>query len=291
MKQKHALAIEDITGLGKCSLTVALPILSVAGLTCSVLPTAVLSTHPSGFTGYTYRDLTVDILPMAEHWKTEGLSFDAVYSGFLGSCEQLESVQRIFQLFGQKETICLVDPVMGDNGKLYQMYTEDMVEGMRGLCRSATILTPNLTEAAFLTGIPYQAECYSEEYIQSLVKGLAALGAPQIVLTGISFDETRIGAACYRASEQSLQYVWATKVPEYFHGTGDTFSAALLDGLLNGQNLETAAQTAAYFTSRCIQRTAEAQVPEREGLCFEKELLWLGSRLQNLNNDTDNYTK
>ena len=96
MKQKHALAIEDITGLGKCSLTVALPILSVAGLTCSVLPTAVLSTHPSGFTGYTYRDLTVDILPMAEHWKTEGLSFDAVYSGFLGSCEQLESVQRIF---------------------------------------------------------------------------------------------------------------------------------------------------------------------------------------------------
>ena len=243
MKQKHALAIEDITGLGKCSLTVALPILSVAGLTCSVLPTAVLSTHPSGFTGYTYRDLTVDILPMAEHWKTEGLSFDAVYSGFLGSCEQLESVQRIFQLFGQKETICLVDPVMGDNGKLYQMYTEDMVEGMRGLCRSATILTPNLTEAAFLTGIPYQAECYSEEYIQSLVKGLAALGA------------------------------------------------ALLAGLLNGQNLETAAQTAAYFTSRCIQRTAEAQVPEREGLCFEKELLWLGSRLQNLNNDTDNYTK
>ena len=203
MKQKHALAIEDITGLGKCSLTVALPILSVAGLTCSVLPTAVLSTHPSGFTGYTYRDLTVDILPMAEHWKTEGLSFDAVYSGFLGSCEQLESVQRIFQLFGQKETICLVDPVMGDNGKLYQMYTEDMVEGMRGLCRSATILTPNLTEAAFLTGIPYQAECYSEEYIQSLVKGLAALGAPQIVLTGISFDETQIGAACYRASEQS----------------------------------------------------------------------------------------
>lgn len=164
-------------------------------LTCSVLPTAVLSTHPSGFTGYTYRDLTVDILPMAEHWKTEGLSFDAVYSGFLGSCEQLESVQRIFQLFGQKETICLVDPVMGDNGKLYQMYTEDMVEGMRGLCRSATILTPNLTEAAFLTGIPYQAECYSEEYIQSLVKGLAALGAPQIVLTGISFDETQIGAA------------------------------------------------------------------------------------------------
>lgn len=276
-KPKRAMIIEDITGAGKCSLTVALPILSVAGVECAVLPTAVLSTHPAGFTGYTYRDLTADLLPMARHWKREGLRFDALYSGFLGSVEQLEIVEHILGEHRSSETFVLIDPVMGDNGRLYSMYNERMIAGMRRLCRLATVLTPNVTEAAFLTGLPYREGPYTPAYIDELMQALGDFGAA-VVLTGVYYDERRIGAVCREANAQKTQSVWSDKLPSYYHGTGDVFSAALLAGLLGDRSLAQAAQLAVDFTRESIRRTAQAGTPEREGLLFEKGLVAFGQQ-------------
>lgn len=271
--QPQAAIIEDISGAGKCSLTVALPILSVAGVSCSVLPTAVLSTHPAGFTGYTYRDLTEDLLPAAQHWKQEGLQFDALYSGFLGSMAQPDILSRIFDLYKTSAPFILVDPVMGDNGKLYNMYNFDMVTGLRSLCAKASLITPNITEAALLGGQPFQEGPYTWPYIEALVKSLVDLGVPQVVLTGVYFDEAHIGAVCYEAAQESFRVKLAPRTPGYYHGTGDVFSAALLAGILRKHPLENAVQMAVDFTGRCIRATALAGTPVRNGLCFETELV------------------
>ena len=169
-------AIHDLSGVGKCSLTVALPILSACGVETAVMPTAVLSTHTGGFTGYTYRDLTDDMLPMAEHWKKEGCSFDAVYSGFLGSPEQIGIVAEIFAMFREKGAFVAVDPVMGDAGKLYATYTKEMADGMGTLCRSADLVMPNFTEACHILGMPYREGPYEETYVREILERLCAMG-------------------------------------------------------------------------------------------------------------------
>lgn len=258
----------------------ALPILSVAGVQCSVLPTAVLSTHPGGYTGYTYRDLTADLLPAAQHWRREGLRFDALYSGFLGSIEQADSVEQIFEMYRPETTCFMVDPVLGDNGKFYRMFDSRMAEAMRRLCRKATILTPNVTEACFLTGFSYQDAPYTPDYIDGLLEKLAAFCIPQVVLTGVSYQPRTIGVVCMEAGRRETSYVQAEAIDGYYHGTGDVFAATLLAGLLRGRRTTEAAQIAVDFTSRCIRRTAEAGTPVREGLLFEEELLWLGETLR-----------
>lgn len=269
------MVIQDITGVGKCSTTVALPILSVAGIECAVLPTAYLSTHPAGFTGYTYRDLTQELLPAAQHWKREGMLFDAIYTGFLGSYEQITITEKIFHLCRSSETFVLVDPVMGDNGRLYRMYNENMIEGMRSLCRQATIITPNMTEAAFLTGIPYQEGPYTPDYVETLVQALTTFGAA-VVLTGVYFDKRRIGVACRSWYNRTTQFVWSKKLPAYYHGTGDVFSSALLAGMLGNKSLTVATRMAIHLTCKSILRTSRAGTPEREGLLFEKSLVSFG---------------
>lgn len=276
VNQPRAAVIEDISGAGKCSLTVALPVLSVAGVSCSVLPTAVLSTHPGGYTGYTYRDLTEDLLPFASHWKKEGLHFDALYSGFLGSHAQLQIVKEIFTLFNDGNSFVLVDPVMGDHGKLYSLYSPDMVDGMRQLCGKASVITPNMTEAAFLAGVPYQDGPYTRPYIQGLLRQLAELGAAQVVLTGVYFDDSQIGAACYEKQTETFGVELTKRIPGYYHGTGDVFGAALLAGILQKLPLKEALRLAVEFVGRCAARTAKAGTPVREGLCFEPELAAFG---------------
>lgn len=279
VKQPRAAVIEDISGAGKCSLTVALPILSVAGVACSVIPTAVLSTHPGGFTGYTYRDLTDDLLPYAGHWKKEGLHFNALYSGFLGSYTQLQIIQEIFELFGESYPFIFVDPVMGDHGKLYGLYSSDMVEGMRQLCGKASIITPNMTEAAFLSGIPYRDGPYTWPYIQELLKRLTDLGVARVVLTGVYFDDSQIGSVCYEKQTDAFYVELTKRIPGYYHGTGDAFGAALLAGILQRLPLKEALQLAVDFVGRCAARTAKAGTPVREGLCFEPELVAFGEKL------------
>ena len=175
-KEMSCLAIHDISGVGKCSLTVALPVLSCCGVETSVLPTAVLSTHTGGFDGYTYRDLTEDLLPMAEHWKQVGCRFQSLYSGFLGSAGQIGLVEQVFDWFKGEDTLIMVDPVMGDGGKLYRTYTPEMADGMARLCRKADIVVPNMTEACHLLGRPYNPGPYTREEIREILRELCALG-------------------------------------------------------------------------------------------------------------------
>ena len=209
--QKRVLAVHDISCVGKCSLTVALPILSAAGIEASVLPTAVLSTHTGGFEGYTFRDLTEDIRPISAHWKSLNLKIDAVYTGYLGSFEQLTLVSELIRDFRRPDSVVLVDPVMADNGKLYPLFTMDFVAGMRKLCGIADIIVPNLTEAALMLGEEYR-ESYDRAYIETTLKKLAAIGPRKVVLSGVSFEPNKLGAAAYDSATDTISYYFAERV-------------------------------------------------------------------------------
>ncbi|HIS70023.1 MAG TPA: pyridoxamine kinase [Candidatus Gallacutalibacter stercoravium] len=273
--QKRIAAIHDISGFGKCSLTVVLPILSATGVEACALPTAVLSTHTGGFTGYTMRDLTEDLLPIAKHWRSLNLHFDALYSGFLASYEQIDLVSRIFDLLSDAGTLCVVDPCMADNGKLYRVYSPDMVQGMKQLCAKAGLLIPNITEAAMLADMPYRPDLAGDRvYLQQLLEGLASLGCPRVVLTGVRPQPGQIGAACYEKGGL-ITYASAQEVAGHYHGTGDVFASALLGGMMRGLGIRQSAQVAADFTARSIARSAGRHTDERYGVAFEEELPFL----------------
>lgn len=274
-KQKRVMAIHDISCVGRCSLTVALPVLSAAGFDTGVLPTAVLSTHTGGFEGFTFRDLTEDIMPIARHWQSLGLAFDALYTGFLGSYAQIDLIAALFQQFKTPDTLVMVDPVMADNGQLYAVYSNEMVEGMRKLCKDADIIVPNMTEAAFLLDEPYVAEGYDEKYIEQLLRKLSGLGAKQVVLTGVSFQPDKLGAACYDKITGQVEYAFGDKVEGFFHGTGDLFASTLLAGLLNNHSLLDATTLAVNVTYKAIIETMAAGQEKRYGVCFERALPYL----------------
>ena len=268
--QKRVAAIHDLSGFGKCSLTVALPILSAAGIETSALPTTILSTHTGGISGYTYRDLTEDMRPVMKHWKSLDIKFDAIYTGFLGSFEQLDIVKEFFDAFRQEDNLILVDPVMGDNGELYTVFTREFAAGMRMLCQKADIIVPNLTEAALLLDEPYHPGPYTHAYIESLLRKLGALGPQKVVLTGVYFKEDELGAATYDRTTDTIDYVFTQKIPGYYHGTGDVFASALLSALLNDFSLIDAAAIAVHFTTDSIRRTYKAKTDYRFGVNFEQ---------------------
>ncbi|NCB52767.1 MAG: pyridoxamine kinase [Clostridia bacterium] len=267
--QKRALAVHDISCVGKCSLTVALPIISAAGIETSVLPTAVLSTHTGGFTGYTYRDLTSDVKPIIEHWKSLGLKVDAIYTGYLGSFEQLRLVEELFDTFKNEDTLILVDPVMADNGKFYTSFTPEFAKGMAKLCGKADIIVPNLTEAAFMLGEEYVGAGYDRAYIEGLLLRLSALGPKKVVLSGVSYEKGKLGAAAYDAETEKYCYCFEDEVEGYFHGTGDVFGSALLAALMNGKTLDEAIKITVSFTVAAIKRTKAAGSDVRYGVDFE----------------------
>jgi len=271
-KLQRVAAIHDISGFGKCSLTVALPVISAAGIEVSVLPTAVLSTHTGGFTGFTYRDLTEDMQPVTEHWKSLDIRFDAIYTGFLGSFEQLDLVTKFFEVFKTEDNLILVDPVMADNGELYKIFSPEFALGMRGLCEKADIIVPNLTEAALLLGEPYNPGPYSESYIESALKKLSELGPRKVVLTGVYFKEEELGAATYDAMTGEVAFCFEKRIPGYYHGTGDVFGSALLAGIMNGFSLNEAAAIAVRFTASSIRKTADAGTDIRFGVDFEQTI-------------------
>ena len=272
-QQKRVLAIHDISCVGKCSLTVALPIISAAGVECSVLPTAVLSTHTGGFKDFTFRDLTEDIRPILVHWKSLGVHFDAIYTGYLGSFEQIAIVSKIFEEFGSDDTTIIVDPVMGDNGALYAAFDDTFPPEMKKLCAQADVILPNLTEATAMLGEEYKDGPYTKEYIEGIFRRLAeATNTKRIVLTGVSLDDKKMGAATYDAEAESIDYILGENIPGRYHGTGDVFGSAVTGALMNGMSLADSVRAAVDFTVESIRWTAKAKTDIRYGVNFEANL-------------------
>lgn len=262
--QKRMLAINDISCFGKCSLAVALPILSSAGLETCVLPTAILSAH-TGFSGFTFRDLTDDMLPQAEHWKSLNLTFDGIYSGYLGSVKQVDHVETILDKF--PSPFVLVDPVMGDNGKLYPGFEDDFVFQMRRLLKKATVIVPNVTEASFLSGISYEEGLHTEDYIKTLIKHLLPFTNGKIVVTGIHLSEHSLGTAVWDDGEFSM--ISREKYDVVYSGTGDTFAAAFAGAMMLGHPLHAASEIASDFVIDCIKKTLELSGDRNYGVNFE----------------------
>ncbi|NLO45844.1 MAG: pyridoxamine kinase [Clostridiales bacterium] len=281
-KQKRVAAIQDISGFGKCSLTVALPILSAAGIETAIMPTAVLSTHTGGFSGYTYRDLTDDMRPFAAHWKSVGIKFDAIYSGFLGSRRQIEIVKEFISDFRTDGCIAVVDPAMADNGKMYALFDMKFATEMASLCAVADIIVPNITEAVFMLGREYSEGPFTKKYIESLLFDLAEAGPSKVVLTGIGLDEGRMGAASYDKETGEVFYAMSKTIPGMYHGTGDIYASALIAAYLKGRNLADSARIAVDFVYESIKRTSEAGTDVRFGIDFETGLLKLAGDINNV---------
>lgn len=269
-KQRRVAAIHDISGIGKCSLTAALPVISAAGIEAAALPTAVLSTHTGDIEGYTYRDLTTDLPAVAAHWKALGIEFDGIYSGFLGSTEQVEMVCDFIDTFGGGDCVILVDPAMADSGRMYTTFDDDFAEEMAKLCGKADIIVPNLTEAAFLLGEEYVEPPYTKDYIENLLKRLSTLGPQKIVLTGVSFSDDEIGCAVFDRGE--VHYGFSEKYDGIYYGTGDLFASALIGAYMRGKDIFESADIALDFTCAAIGRTYKAKTDTRFGVNFEQGL-------------------
>ena len=275
---KRIITVQDISCVGKCSLTVALPVISAMGVEACVLPTAVLSTH-TAFKGFTFRDLTGDITAITQHWQQEKVGFDAIYTGYLGSLEQINLMHQLIKDFGGGSTRVIVDPCMADNGSLYSGFTPDFAKAMAGLCSQADVIVPNLTEASFLLGQPYVASGYTKEYIEGLVQKLAGLGARRVVLKGVSFDEKKIGIASYDSDSQKTIWYFHEKMPQNFHGTGDIFASVLTGALVRGFSLDKACRLAADFVVEAIKTTLSHKDYNWYGVDFESALPFLISQL------------
>jgi len=254
MANKKVLTIQDISCVGQCSLTVALPIISACGIETCPLPSAVLSTHTGGFTGYTFRDLTDDMPLIREHWLKENIKFDAIYTGYLGSTKQIDIVKTFFDTCGTNGALKIVDPAMADNGRLYYGFDMAFVEQMKSLCAMADYVVPNITEAAMLTGMDYKTE-YDENYVNELVDKLLSLGAKAVILTGVSYCADKTGVLVCENGEK--KYYEHEKVSRGCHGTGDIYASAFVGSMMRGKNAYEAAKIAADYTVDCIKVTLE----------------------------------
>lgn len=269
MSTPRAAAIHDLSGFGRCSLTVAIPILSAMGVQCCPLPTAFLSTHTGGFQGFTFLDMTEELPRIARHWKSLDLRFQAIYSGFLGSERQIDIVADFIRTFRNRDAIVVVDPVMGDDGRAYQTYTPALCAGMRRLAELADVITPNLTEAAFLLNRDYSALDRSEAGLRRLTEELSLGGTRSVALTGASLEAGKTGAVCFDARTGWTQAVQTDFIVHPLHGTGDVFASVLTGALLRGRSLAEAAEQAVEFIRACAVRTVEQDLPLREGVDFE----------------------
>ena len=274
---KRIVTIQDISCVGKCSLTVALPVISAMGVETAILPTAVLSTHTM-FSGFTCKDLTDQIVPIAEHWKKEQFEFDAVYTRYLGSFEQIEIVSELFDAFKTESNLIIVDPVMADNGKLYPAFDEAYAKENAKLCAKADLIVPNLTEAAFLTGMPYQTE-YDRDYILRMLDALAKLGPKYVALTGVSFEKGKIGIMGLNTESGEYFEYYTAHVPVSYHGTGDIFSSVVVGALTRGMSLQEAFQIACDYTKETIEYTFKSKGANTYGVDFEVTLPHLIERM------------
>ena len=276
MAYNKILTIQDISCVGQCSLTVALPIISACGIETCVLPSAVLSTHTAGFSGYTFRDLTEDMPAIKDHWVKEGIRFDAIYTGYLGSTKQIDYVADIFDSVGSDSCVKIVDPAMADNGNLYPGFDAEFVEAMKKLCGKADFVIPNITEACFLTGVEYKTQ-YDRAYIDTILEKLTALGCRNVIFTGISYEEGQTGVVVYENGNYA--YYQHEKLTNSCHGTGDIYASAFVGALVRGKTAYDAARIAADYTVECIKETARLD-NHWYGAAFEPVILKLIQALQ-----------
>lgn len=266
MSTPRIAAIHDLSCFGRCSLTIALPVLSAMGCQCCPLPTALLSAH-TGFPGNTFLDLTVEMGRIADHWAAMDLQFDAIYSGFLGSADQVDTVARFFDTFKKSDTAVIVDPVMGDHGTAYRTCTPELCRGMRVLAENSDVITPNLTEAALLLDRPYEEIRQADAY--EVVRRLSLGGRRSVVLTGYSSEPGQTGTLCFDRDSGESKAVQTPREPQDFSGTGDLFASVLAGGVAKGVSLFQAAQAAADFVRDCIARTLAEGLTEQDGVDFE----------------------
>lgn len=266
MSTPRIAAIHDLSCFGRCSLTIALPVLSAMGCQCCPLPTALLSAH-TGFSGNTFLDLTVEMGRIADHWAAMDLQFDAIYSGFLGSADQVDTVARFFDTFKKSDTAVIVDPVMGDHGTAYRTCTPELCRGMRVLAENSDVITPNLTEAALLLDRPYEEIRQADAY--EVVRRLSLGGRRSVVLTGYFSEPGQTGALCFDRDSGESKAVQTPREPQDFSGTGDLFASVLAGGAARGVPLFQAAQAAADFVRDCIARTLAEGLTEQDGVDFE----------------------
>lgn len=268
--QKKIAIINDISGFGRCSVTVALPIISYLGVQCCPVPTAILSNH-MGYPNYYMDNYTDRMETYLENWQKLGLQFDGIATGFLGSAEQIAIVKRFIRTFSRKDTLVIVDPVMGDHGRLYSTYTEELCVQMRELIGLADITTPNLTEACRIADVPYREGSWRRKELYAMAERIAALGPSRVVITGIP-QGGFIANYVYEQGEEP-QIIRTHRTGAERSGTGDVFSSIIAADGVNGVPFHKSIRKASGFVKKCILRSEEQNVPKTDGVCFE-ELLY-----------------
>ena len=276
---KRIVTIQDISCVGKCSLTVALPIISAMGIETAAIPTAVLSTH-TAFKNFTYRDLTGDLPKIAKHWKQEKFNFDGIYTGYLGSIEQIDILKEFFKQFKTPDNFIFIDPVMADNGKLYAGFDANFVKEMKKLCKMADIIVPNLTEASYMLEKEYK-EIYSEQEIKDILIELSNLGPKYVVLTGVSFKDNKLGVMSYNKENNEFFTYFKEKIPAKYHGTGDIFASTLVGAITNNNTLEEGLEIAVDYVWETINDTYKTNKKDAYGVNFETKIPYLINRISN----------
>lgn len=255
MTEKKILTIQDISCVGQCSLTVALPVISAMGIETAILPSAILSTHTGGFKGYTFHDLTDDIPAIKEHWKKENIRFDAFYTGYVGSVKQLEYISQIMDELRKPESIIVIDPVMGDKGNLYPGFEPSFAKEMAKMCKKADVIVPNLTEASFMLDEEYIEDNHTKEYIERILKKLLALGCKNALLTGVNLEPGKLGIASINGKTGKIHYYFREQINGMFHGTGDVFASSFAGAMILGKSVDEAGKIAVDFTVDAIEKT------------------------------------
>lgn len=279
MCDKKLLTIQDISCVGQCSLTVALPVISAMGIETAVLPSAILSTHTGGFHGYTFRDLTEDIPAIKEHWKKENFKFDTFYTGYIGSIKQLGYISDLMDDLRKPESKIIIDPVMGDHGKWYNGFEQNFAKEMIKLCKKADVITPNLTEASFMLHEEFIEINHTKEYVERILRKMIDFGCKNVLITGINLEPGKLGIATINGETGNITYYSRESIQGTFHGTGDLFASCLSGAITLGKSLEESAQIAVDFTVDAIEKTKNPK-EHWYGVNFEKALPGLIARLQ-----------
>jgi len=276
---KRIVAVNDLSGLGKCSLTVALPVISATGVECCCIPTALLSTHTGEFENFVRADLSRYMLPIAQHWQSLDLKVDGIYSGYLASPEQGSMLESILNRLAGSNTLLIIDPVMADGGAYYHSFDDEMCRTFIRLCRRAHIITPNITEAALLTGCPYKHPPHTAGYIDEILDRLLELGPDIAALTGVQINPGEVGVAAKSRSKNTVCLSARPLKPGAFYGTGDLFASSFSALMVRGAPLSDALDTATCLVSTSIDRSVRRRTPRRYGVDFEGAL---GSYIRNV---------